>query len=130
MENFTVLLVEDNPDDEFLAKWVLSRVGINGVAVAHDGQEALDLLCGDDGAPLVTPDLVLLDLRLPKIDGLEVLARLRGDVRTRNLPVAVLSSTEDGGDMDFCRRLGIIDFIAKPLKAAVIRRLLTLISTG
>jgi CheY-like chemotaxis protein len=121
VESLRVLLVEDNPDDEFLAKWVLDKVGIAGVGVARDGREALDLLYGGPGAD---PDLVILDLRLPKIDGLEVLKRIRGDARTVNLPVLILSSTEDAGDLDSCRRLGIIDFIAKPLKAAALRKAL------
>lgn len=123
VENFRVLLVEDNPDDEFLAKWVLSRVGIAAVSVARDGREALDLLYGGPGA---ASDLVILDLRLPKIDGLEVLTRIREDARTATLPVIVLSSTEDAGDLDSCRRLGVIDFIAKPLKAAALRKALGL----
>lgn len=123
VENFRVLLVEDNPDDEFLAKWVLNRVGIAAVSVARDGREALDMLHAEkaDGA---LPDLVILDLRLPKIDGLEVLKRIRVDVCTATLPVIVLSSTEDAGDRDSCRRLGIIDFISKPLKVAALRKAL------
>ncbi|HZV82969.1 MAG TPA: response regulator [Geobacteraceae bacterium] len=127
LENFRVLLVEDNPDDEFLAMWVLKKVGLDKVSVARDGREALDLLCnGEEGADAV-PDLVILDLRLPRIDGKEVLRRIRADARTMNLPVLILTSSEDLGDRDSCRRLGIIDYCHKPLKDADLLKILNLV---
>ncbi len=88
----TILLVEDNPDDELLTRRALRKNGISdSVVVARDGEEALDLLFGG-----VSPRLVLLDLNLPKVDGLEVLRRLRSDERTRGLLVVVLVSREEG----------------------------------
>ena len=91
MNEKTILLVEDNPDDELLTRRALKKSGIrNKVSVARDGAEALDVLFGAGELPR----LVLLDLNLPKVDGLEVLRRLRADERTRSLPVAVLISRE------------------------------------
>ncbi len=124
LENVRVLLVEDNPDDEFLAMWVLRKVGLNRVSVARDGREALDLLYGAERGAAVIPDLVILDLRLPRIDGIEVLKRIREDARTSNLPVLVLTSSEDAGDKESCRRLGIIDYCYKPLKEGALRGIL------
>lgn len=130
MEQIRVLLVEDNPDDEYLATWVLKKGGVDNVAVARDGREALDMLYGEgDGTDLI-PDLVILDLRLPKIDGKEVLGRIRGDSRTRSLPVLVLTSSEDKGDRDSCRELGIIDYCSKPLREKDLRKALTSIGRG
>lgn len=91
MDDRTILLVEDNPDDELLTRRALRKCGItNPVSVVRDGSEALDLLLG----ARELPRLVLLDLNLPKVDGLEVLRRLRADGRTRGLPVVVLVSRE------------------------------------
>lgn len=122
---FRVLLIEDNPDDEFLARWVLKKVGIKQVTVARDGSEALAMLSGENRLP----DLVILDLRLSKLDGIEILKKLRENSLTLELPVLILSSSEDPGDRASCRRLGIIDFVAKPLKAADLRKALDFIST-
>jgi two-component system response regulator len=130
MTDCSVLLVEDNPDDEFLARWALTRVGISRISVAHDGREALDMLFGADQEPALLPDVVILDLLLPKVDGIEVLERIRGDIRTARLPVLVLSSSENPGDIDACNRLGVIDFYAKPLKPAGLRRVLGLIGSS
>lgn len=130
MANLSVLLIEDNLDDEFLAVWVLQRVGIERITVARDGREALDLLVGTGDAPPVLPDLVILDLRLPKIDGWEVLRRIRAAATTASLPVLVLSSSEDSGDHEMCHRLGSVDFFAKPLKAATLRGVLARLGQG
>jgi two-component system response regulator len=94
-----VLLVEDNPDDEELTLDALREHGVaSTVHVARDGQEALDYLLGADAAnPL--PALVLLDLKLPKIDGLEVLRRIREDDRTKLVPVAILTSSDEENDL-------------------------------
>jgi two-component system response regulator len=93
MNDETILLVEDNPDDELLTRRALKKSGIpNRVAVVRDGAEALDLLLGAEELPR----MVLLDLNLPKVDGLEVLRRLRADARTRSLPVVVLVSPREG----------------------------------
>ena len=122
-ESLRVLLVEDNGDDEFLAIWALKQAGIEQIAVARDGREALERLSGAEPFP----GLLVLDLSLPKIDGREVLRRVREDVRTMNLPILILTSSEDRGDKDVCRRHGIIDYVSKPLTAGVVKRLLSIL---
>ena len=99
----TILLVEDNPDDEVLTLRALRKIGLAGeqIAVAHDGVEALDYLLGPSRRPL--PRLVLLDLKLAKVDGLEVLRRLRADERTRLLPVVILTSSREQHNMIDCQ---------------------------
>jgi two-component system, response regulator len=117
MSNKVILLVEDNPKDEALTLRALKKANIlNPVVVAHDGVEALDYLFardGDTAKPL--PQLILLDLKLPKIDGLEVLKRIRGDERTQILPVVILTtSTEDKDRLDGYR-FGANSYIRKPV---------------
>src|SRR5580700_1759967 len=103
MQNGVILLVEDNPDDEALTLRALQKNNIkNEVVVARDGVEALDYLFGTGGYAgrdaNVTPQVVLLDLKLPKVDGLEVLRRLRADDRTKLLPVVILTSSNEEKD--------------------------------
>lgn len=124
MGTLRVLLVEDNADDEFLSRWVLNKAGIEHIAVASDGREALEMLYGADGAAGTLPDLMILDLQLPKLDGREVLRRVREDAVTEHLPVLVLTSSEDVGDKELCRQLGIVDFVSKPLKVDVLREII------
>src|SRR5690606_37542398 len=98
-----ILLVEDNPDDIELTLMAFQKNNIlNEVVVARDGVEALDLLYGDGENSLTTrrlsPSLILLDLNLPKVDGIEVLQRIRSDDRTRLLPVVVLTSSKEEKD--------------------------------
>ena len=109
----TILLVEDNSDDEQLTLRAMRQSEVpNIIRVARDGAEALDhLFC--DGARL--PDLVLLDLKLPKVSGLEVLQRLRTDERTRSLPVVVLTSSDEERDIVESYNLGANSFIRKPV---------------
>jgi CheY-like chemotaxis protein len=115
-----ILLVEDNPDDEALAIRALKRHHIgNEIVVAHDGVEALDYLFGT-GIYLGRdtnnkPSVVLLDLKLPRIDGLEVLRRLRDDPRTRFLPVVVLTTSSEEGDVLDSYSLGCNSYIRKPV---------------
>ena len=111
-----ILLVEDNLDHEALAIRALKKSNIaNNIAVAHDGQEALDLLLPPEGTPRIAPQVVLLDLKLPKIDGLEVLKHLRSDARTKLLPVVVLTSSDEEEDMIRCYELGANSYIRKPV---------------
>jgi CheY-like chemotaxis protein len=115
-----ILLVEDNPDDEALAIRALKRHHIgNEIVVAHDGVEALDYLFGTgiyiDRDPSHKPSVVLLDLKLPRIDGLEVLRRLREDPRTRFLPVVVLTTSSEEGDVLDSYSLGCNSYIRKPV---------------
>ena len=125
MNKPVVLLVEDSADDEELAVWTLRRGGVTRITVARDGSAALAMLHGSpsDG-PSIAPDLVFLDLLLPKIDGIEVLERIRGDERTRHLRVVVLTSSNDPRDVDACARLGAIAMIPKPLDLETLETLL------
>ncbi|HXD41618.1 MAG TPA: response regulator [Ramlibacter sp.] len=111
--NRKILLVEDNEDDEKLTLRALKKSNItNAVVIARDGAEALDLLIGD-GAE--TFGLVLLDLRLPKVPGLEVLARIRSDPRTKLLPVVILTSSKEESDLAKGYSLGANSYIRKPV---------------
>jgi len=116
----SVLLVEDNIDDEFLARRVLRKAGITVIRVARDGQEALDMLL-TSGEPL--PEMLILDLRLPKVDGLKVFAELRRQERTMSLPVLILTSSDDPEDREACLRLGALAFLIKPLELNDLKQL-------
>lgn len=120
MDNILILLVEDNPDDEALTLRALKKNNImNEVVVARDGEQALAYLfrtgayAGRDNG--VMPQVVLLDLNLPKIDGLEVLRRIRADERTRLLPVVILTSSKEEQDLINGYRLGANSYIQKPV---------------
>jgi CheY-like chemotaxis protein len=120
MKRDLILLVEDNPDDVDLTLRALSRGDpVSDVVVCRDGPEALDYLLGTgvwaDAAVRPRPSLVLLDLKLPRIDGSEVLRRLRADARTRGLPVVVLTSSAEVCDIAECYRLGCNSYIRKPI---------------
>ncbi len=114
-----ILLVEDNPDDEALALHAFSKNQItNPVVVAHDGVEALDYLFGTGafaGQTPVMPAVVLLDLKLPRIDGLEVLRRIRADSRTTLLPVVVLTTSRETLDLQQAYNLGANSYVRKPV---------------
>jgi two-component system response regulator len=119
----TILLVEDNPDDEVLTRRALKQNDIDSeVVVAHDGVEALDYLFGTGAYAgrdtSVMPQLVLLDLKLPKIDGLEVLRRIRADERTRLLPVVILTSSKEQQDLLDGYGCGANSYIRKPVDFA------------
>ena len=114
MKEQHILLVEDNPDDEALTIRAFRKNNIlNEVKVARDGQEALDRLLENRGDPL--PQIVLLDLKLPKIDGLEVLRRMRQHERTRLVPVVILTSSREESDLRNGYRLGANSYIRKPV---------------
>ncbi len=120
MDSKIILLVEDNPDDELLTLRALKKTGVqNDVVIARDGVEALDYLfargpySGRD--PAVMPQLILLDLKLPRVDGLEVLRRLRSEERTRLLPVVILTSSREQRDMLDGYGLGANSYVRKPV---------------
>jgi CheY-like chemotaxis protein len=120
IESKLILLVEDNPDDEALALRALARLEIpSEVAVARDGAEALDFLFAsgvyDARDATLLPAVMLLDLKLPKVDGLDVLRRVRSDPRTRLLPVVVMSSSDELRDVAESYRLGASSYIRKPV---------------
>lgn len=115
-----ILLVEDNPDDEALTLRAFRKNNIkNDVVVARDGAEALDYLFGTGAHagrdPADMPQVVLLDLKLPKIDGMEVLRRIRTDERTRLLPVVILTSSKEEQDLINGYRLGCNSYVRKPV---------------
>lgn len=120
MSNMTILLVEDNPDDELLALRALKKSDVpNEVVVTRDGQEALDYIFGEgkfDGRDIrVLPKVVFLDLKLPKLNGLEVLRKIREDDRTKGLPVVLLTSSDEVQDMKAGYDIGVNSYINKPV---------------
>lgn len=113
-----ILLVEDNPKDEELTLHNLRKQKVgNSVHVAHDGQEALDYLFGDGTRPAMhdRPKLVMLDLKLPKVGGLEVLRRLKSDPATKSVPVVVLTSSREESDLIKSYELGANSYVVKPV---------------
>ena len=112
--NQVILLVEDNPDDVELTRRAFEKSKmLNEIVVAGDGQEALDFLFGG-----VAPSVVLLDLNLPKIDGLEVLRRIRADERTKRLPVVILTTSTEEKDLISGYDLGANSYVRKPVDFA------------
>jgi two-component system, response regulator len=112
----TILLVEDNPDDEALTIRALRKNNIlNDVTVAHDGAEALGFLFPENGSQLPLPGLILLDLNLPKVSGLEVLRRIQADERTQLTPVVVLTSSKLDEDVLASYRGGANGYVRKPV---------------
>jgi two-component system, response regulator len=114
-----ILLVEDNPDDEALTLRAVRKHMPYGIVVTRDGAEALEFLFGTGryaGRDLtLSPLLVLLDLKLPKVNGLEVLQRIRGDLRTRPIPVVIFTSSTEEQDILDSYRLGANSYIRKPV---------------
>jgi len=115
-----ILLVEDNPDDEALTLRALRKNKVaNDIIVARDGAEALDYLfaTGKHAGrnPRETPQVVLLDIRLPKVDGMEVLRRIRQDERTRYVPVVILTSSKEEQDLVNGYKLGANSYVRKPV---------------
>ncbi len=120
MADKVILLVEDNPDDEALTMRALRQNNVtNNVIVTRDGAEALDWLFGEgehaNRDPKLLPQVILLDLKLPKIDGLEVLRRIRADDRTKLLPIVVLTSSKEEEDIIQAYRLGTNSYVRKPV---------------
>jgi CheY-like chemotaxis protein len=114
----TILLVEDNPDDEALMIRALKKNRIaNEITVARDGVEALEYLFGgsDDERAKPLPQLILLDLKLPRIDGLEVLKRIRAEKRTKYIPVVVLTTSNEQRDVVESYNLGANSYVQKPV---------------
>jgi two-component system response regulator len=112
-----ILLVEDNPDDVTFIMRAFKKNGItNRVVVAADGEQALDILLPPGNAPPPRVALVLLDVKLPKIDGLEVLRAVRADARTQILPVVMLTTSNEDRDIIASYRLGANSFVRKPIQ--------------
>ena len=118
MDNKTIMLVEDNPNDEALTIRALKKSNdMNEIVVARDGVEALNYLFGEGSYSgrdaSVMPDLILLDLKLPRINGLEVLKSIRTDERTKLVPVVILTSSKEKRDLTECYALGANSYIRK-----------------
>ena len=126
MEPKVILLVEDNPDDEFLTLRSLetNRI-VNEVVVLRDGQAALDWLFGSaEGggrSPEELPAIILLDLKMPKVSGLDVLRRLRADARTRRIPVVIFTSSSEERDVLLSYELGANSYVRKPVEFSEFR---------
>jgi CheY-like chemotaxis protein len=116
MSEKIILLVEDNPGDEALTLRAFRKNNISGIVVVkRDGADALDYLLARGGDVCAWPQLILLDLNLPKIDGLEVLRRIRADARTRLLPVVILTSSREDTDLIRGYDLGANGYVRKPV---------------
>ncbi len=117
MNNKPILLVEDNPDDEALALRAFKKSNVsNEIVIARDGEEALNYLFdGEQNATRELPSVVLLDLKLPKIDGLEVLRRIRENPETKRLPVVILTSSKHEEDLIEGYDLGANSYVRKPV---------------
>lgn len=116
----SILLVEDDMDDEKLIIYTLKKQNLaNDIVVAHDGVEALDYLFGTDGSSEKRdhslPAVVLLDIKLPKVNGLEVLQRIRADKNTKYLPVVILTSSDEEKDIIDGYKLGANSYVRKPV---------------
>jgi two-component system, response regulator len=112
-----LLLVEDNASDEELTLHVLKKYNLaNRIEVVRDGAEALEFLFGNGAQPV--PKLILLDLKLPKLNGREVLTQIKGDARTKQIPVVVLTSSREDSDLAACYQLGVNSYIVKPVDFA------------
>ena len=116
MKKMIILLVEDNPDDEELTRIAFQESNLlNEVVVVRDGAQALDYLLDPKGKGHPLPNLVLLDLKLPVVDGLEVLERIRQEPRTCMLPVVVLTTSKEERDLMKSYKLGCNSYIRKPV---------------
>ena len=112
-QEIDILLVEDNPNDAELTQRALKKSDIGArLAIARDGAEALEYLLGNRPRPRV----VFLDLKLPKIDGIEVLRRVRSEERMRSLPIVVLTSSQEERDINECYKLGVNSYVVKPVE--------------
>ncbi len=134
MPERSILLVEDQPDDQFLTLRTLRQLSFCNVSVANEGEEALRFLRDAReeaaGQGPAFPELIILDLRMPKVDGFEFLEVIRSDSETMDIPVIVLSSSPQQNDRDRCRELGVMAYLNKPLEVAAFDNALRMIGTA
>ena len=117
-EDIKILLIEDNPDDVEITLRAFKKHNLaNHITVARDGEEALDIIFqhGKESAEGLRPDLILLDLKLPKVDGMEVLRQIKENSETKVIPVIVLTSSKEESDLAESYRLGVNSYIRKPV---------------
>ena len=112
-QELDILLVEDNPNDAELTQRALRKTDIGArLLIARDGAEAIERLLTEG----LRPRVIFLDLKLPKIDGMEVLRRIRADERTKGIPVVVLTSSQEERDINESYRLGVNSYVVKPVE--------------
>jgi len=121
VKDYEVLLAEDNPNDVELTLRAFQKSNLqNKVHVAKDGEEALEFIFATgryaDRDINFPPKVVLLDLKLPKVSGIEVLRKIKGDERTRTIPVVVVTSSQESQDIEECYKLGVNSYIQKPIE--------------
>lgn len=120
--DLSIVLVEDNTSDVELVMRAFKKHNLaNNLVVLQDGAEALRYFLGEDNfrsSGIAPPKVILLDLKLPKVDGTEVLRRLKADERTKNIPVVVLTSSSEQRDLKECYELGVNSYVTKPIKFA------------
>lgn len=120
IHNIEILLVEDNPDDAVLTIRALKKHNLaNNLVHLSDGQEALDFIFGKDKFSEREiedqPKIIMLDLKMPKIDGLQVLKAIREDERTKSIPVVIMTSSKEDKDIEECYKLGVNSYLVKPV---------------
>lgn len=129
MRNFSILLVEDNEDDRFLTTRMIRKLPFElQLDVSKNGDDALKQILHETGIPAL-PSLILLDLQLPKISGIKFLTKIREKYNEKELPVLILSSSDNPGDIAICRELGINGYLSKPLELAAFQKQLEKIIT-
>ena len=125
MRQISILLVEDNEDDRFLTKRIIKKLPYEvKLEISKNGDEGLRRILGGDVKKQDLPSLILLDLQLPKIDGIKLLGKIRDRYNEEELPVLILSSSDNPGDIALCRELGITDYLEKPLELSHLQPLL------
>ena len=125
MRQISILLVEDNEDDRFLTKRIINKLPFEvKLEVLKNGDEGLRRILGGCVKKQDLPSLILLDLQLPKIDGIKLLVKIRDRYNEEELPVLILSSSDNPGDIALCRELGITDYLEKPLELSHLQPLL------
>jgi CheY-like chemotaxis protein len=111
-----IMIVEDDNKDEILIRRSLDKAGlVNPIYSSNDGEQAVNLLFPSDGSAGLLPILIMLDLRLPRLSGLEVLERIRSNPRTKNIPVVMLTSSDEPYDIDSCYAAGVNSYVRKPV---------------
>jgi len=125
MRQISILLVEDNEDDRFLTKRIIKKLPYEvKLEISKNGDEGLQRILGGCVKKQDLPSLILLDLQLPKIDGIKLLVKIRDRYNEEELPVLILSSSDNPGDIALCRELGITAYLEKPLELSHLQPLL------